>query len=70
MLRELFPIGGLRPPHIPFCILRPLSDGGLFLRRGPARLVLSFLQFLPSAAVVDDPVDHAEVILQGNFRRA
>ena len=27
-------------------------------------------QFLPTAAVVDDPVNHAVVILQGHFCRA
>lgn len=55
---------------LPFCVLQSLPDGRLFLRRGPARLGLGFLQFLTTAAVVDDPVDHAVVILQGHFRRA
>ena len=42
-----------------FRVLQPLPDGRLFLRCGPARLDLGFLQFLPTAAVVDDPVNHA-----------
>ena len=33
-------------------------------------LIPDLLQFLTTAAVVDDPVDHAVVILQGHFRRA
>ena len=63
-------VRGLALAALPLCVLQPLPNRGLFLRRGPARLVLSFLQFLPAAAVVDDPVDHAIVILQGHSRRA
>lgn len=40
---------GLSTPHTPV------------LRHGPARLVLSFLQFLPAATAVNNPVDYAVV---------
>ena len=39
------------------CVLQPLPDGGLFLRP----LFRCLLRFLPAAAVVDNPVDHAVV---------
>ena len=55
--------GPFRDPHSRFASSSPLSDRGLFLRRGPARLGLGLLQFLTTAAVVDDPIDHAIVIL-------
>ena len=42
-------------------------DGGRFPRRGPVYLVLDLLQFLPTAAIVDDSVDYPIVGLQGHF---
>ena len=51
-------VRGLALAALPFCVLQPFPDRGLFLRCGPARLILGFLQFLPTAAVVDDPVNH------------
>lgn len=63
-------VRGLALAALPLCVLQPFPNRGLFLRRGSACLILGFLQFLPTAAVVDDPVDHAVVIFQGHFRRA
>lgn len=50
-------VRGFPRPTFPFCVLQPLPDGGLFLRRGPVRFGLGVLQFLPTAAVVDDSID-------------
>ena len=63
-------VRGLALAAFPFRTLQPLPNRGLFLRRGPAHLGLGFPQFLTTAAIVDDSVDHAVVILQGHFRRA
>lgn len=52
--------GGLVRPFpfrtFPFCILQLLPDGGLFLRRGSARLAPGLLQFPPTVTIVDNPV--------------
>ena len=48
------------------CVLQPLPDGRLFSRPAFCR----FLCFLPGSAVIDNPVDHTVVILQGHFRSA
>lgn len=51
-------------------VSRPPAAPGwkAFLRRDPARLGLGFLQFLTTVAVIDDPVNHAVIILQGYLR--
>ena len=48
------------------CVLQPLPDGRFLPRSAFCRL----LCFLSAAAVIDNPVDHAVVILQGHFRSA
>lgn len=40
------------------------------LQRESARFVLGLLQFLLAAAVVNDPIDYAVVVVQGHFRHA
>ena len=47
-----------------------LPSGRLLFERGPVRLGLDFLLLLTTAGVVDDPANHAVIILQGHFRRA
>ena len=63
-------VRGLALAALPLCVLQPFPDRGLFLRRGSACLILGFLQFLPTAAVVDDPVNHPIVVLQCHFSGA
>ena len=46
------------------CVLQPFPDGRLFPRSAFCR----FFCFLSAAAVIDNLVDHAVVILQGHFR--
>ena len=63
-------VRGLALAALPLCVPQPFPDRGLFLRRGSACLILGFLQFLPTAAVVDDPVNHPIVVLQCHFSGA
>lgn len=70
MLRGLLLLNlvrGLALAALPFGLRQPLPDGGLLLRRGPARLTLGLLQLLTPAAVVQHPVDHPVVVLQGHL---
>ncbi len=61
------PCLGLVRPALPLRIFQSLLDRGAFLRRGPPRRALSFLQFLPALAIVGDSVNHAVVVLQGHL---
>lgn len=70
MLRGLLLVGfvrGLALDGLPLGLRQPIPDGGLFLRSGPARLTLGLLQLLTPVAVVQHPVDHPVVILQGHL---
>ena len=70
MLRGLFLVGfvrGLTLAALLFRLRQPLPDGGALLRGGPGCLGLRRLQLLALAAVVDDPIDHPVVVLQGHL---
>ena len=47
-----------------FAPLQSLSHGGIFLWRGSIRIILGFVQFLSTATVIDDPINHGVVMLQ------
>ena len=47
-----------------FAPLQSLSHGGIFLWRGSIRIILGFVQFLSTATVIDDHINHGVVMLQ------